>query len=248
MSADYRDARLKIDRAKKHIADFTCAHIALENSYTSTIEDCSYGGQAVIHEIPNLRNALDDMSLIAGDAIHNLRSALDFAWYSTILRLLPDKITDKTNFPVRETRESLHAALHGIEVDIRLPSLYEFILNTIQPYKGGHNEIVWTLHQLDISDKHILVLHLDPIGGVNGISVRDANGELILGNSMAARCSDGRFMISFPKGFTIEDKGKMSFAVTLEEAGIFECVPAEGFLSNLNNFTLYTVQLLENFT
>jgi hypothetical protein len=68
----------------------------------------------VVHEIPELRTALDELALIAGDAIHNLRSALDFAWYSTILRLLPDKISDSTKFPVRDTRQDVQGGLHGI--------------------------------------------------------------------------------------------------------------------------------------
>lgn len=90
MAALYKDARLKVDRAKKHIADFTAAMIALENACTVTVEQDEEGRDCLTHEIPNSRQALDNLSLIAGDAIHNLRSALDFAWVSTITRLLPD--------------------------------------------------------------------------------------------------------------------------------------------------------------
>jgi hypothetical protein len=38
MGAPFRDARLKIDRAKKHIADFEAAVITQKNTYTATIE------------------------------------------------------------------------------------------------------------------------------------------------------------------------------------------------------------------
>jgi hypothetical protein len=161
MSAIYKDARLKLKRAKKHIADFTAAVNALEDACTATVEYHAQGGQSLKHEIPDADNALDDLSLIAGDAIHNLRSALDFAWYDTISRCLPDKLSDKTKFPVMKTRQDLEGTLHGIEVDTRCPRLFECMVTQIQPYKGGDNSIIWTLHDLDISDKHLLLLSLE---------------------------------------------------------------------------------------
>jgi hypothetical protein len=246
MSTLYKDARLKVQRAKKHIADFTARMIALENTCIATVEHHEQGGQSLIHEIPDVGNALDNLSLIAGDAIHNLRSALDFAWYSTISRCLPDWLSDNTKFPVRETRENVEGALHGIEVDTRCIPLFECIMTQIQPYKGGHNSAVWTLHNLDISDKHLLLLGLDPVGHTAGITVRDASGELHHGSSMAAKGMNGRYVIDFYPGFKVEDKGKLSVAVTLQEAGIFEPVSVESLLSSFGNFTLYTVQLLEN--
>jgi hypothetical protein len=104
MSTLCKDARLKVERAKKHIADFTDSMIALENACTVTVEQDEEGRDSLTHELPNCREVLDNLSLIAGDAIHNLRTALDFAWFSTITRLLPDKVSDKTKFPVRKTR------------------------------------------------------------------------------------------------------------------------------------------------
>jgi hypothetical protein len=246
MSAFYKDARLKIERAQKHIADFTEALIALENTCTSTVEYNANGGDVLIHEIPNPSKALDNLSLITGDAIHNLRTALDFAWVSTISRLLPDKLSPKTKFPVRENREDVHSALHGIEVDTRCSILYECVMSKIQPYNGGHNSAVWTLHDLDIRDKHLLILSLDPIGNIMGIAARNANGELYGAFTWAARGANGRYVCNIPVGHKIENNGVLAFAVTLQEAGIFKSLSVEGLLSSFHNFTLYTVQLLEN--
>ena len=246
MGALYRDARLKVERAKKHITDFTATLIALEDACTATIGYHAQGGESLIHEIPNPTEALDNLSLIAGDAIHNLRSALDFAWVSTITRLLPGKVSDNTKFPVRERRKEVEAALHGIEVDTKCIPLFECIMRQIQPYKGGHNDVVYTLHRLDISDKHLLVLGLDPVGHITGITTRDADGELETGSSRPAQGLNGRYIIDFPRGRKVEDKGKLSVAVKLQEADIFYAVPLERLLSSFGNFTLYTVQLLEN--
>ena len=167
MSASYRDARLKVDRAKKHISDLKADIVALEDTSTATIEyHPDSHAQSVVHEFPNFEKALAELSLIVGDAIHNLHSALDFAWYCTISRHLPDKISDSTKFPVRETRQNLEGALHGIEVDTRCKRLFDCIVSDIQPYKGGHNSAVWTLHNLDIPDKHLLLLGLYPMGHI----------------------------------------------------------------------------------
>lgn len=247
MGAFYRDARLKIERAKKHIADVDTAIDALENSCIATIEYRPDGGQSLKHEIPDLRNGLDNLSLIVGDAFHNLRAAMDFAWYATISGCLPDKLSDATKFPIRETREKVEAALHGIEADTRCNALFECIMSKIQPYKGGHNSAAWTLHDMDISDKHILLLGLDPTGHIKGIAVRDANGELHTeGSSYPAKGMEGRYIIDFERGIKVENHGKLSVTVTLQQAGIFEPVTVDSLLSSFSNFTLYTVQLLEN--
>lgn len=247
MSTLFRDARLKIERAVKHIEDFHSAAIARECTYTVTIEHHpETGAQSLVHEFPNLEKALFDLSLIAGDAIHNLHSALDFAWYSAISRHLPDKISDSTKFPVRRTRQDLEATLRGIEVDTRCKPLFDCIVSVIQPFKGGDNEVIWTLHDLDISDKHLLLLELDPLGHVRGIAIRDKDGQTSRGSSMPAKGTEGRYIIDFESGIQVEDKGKLSVTVTLPEAGIFKPVPVEDLLSDFANFVLYTVKLLEN--
>jgi hypothetical protein len=235
-----RDARLKIERAKKHIADLESAIYALENTCTSTIEHRPDGGQSLKHEIPEFHNALDRLSLIVGDAIHNLRSALDFAWRSTVTRLLPDKVSDTTKFPVRKTRQEVEAALHGIEIDTRCKPLFDCIISQIQPYEGSTNSVIWTLHDLDISDKHLLLLGLDQSGLIVHIAIRDQNGELHAGASWHAKGLEGRYIIDFALGLQVENKGKFSVTVILQEAGIFKSLPVVG------NFTFHTVKLLEN--
>jgi hypothetical protein len=246
MGTVFRDAYLKIDRANKHIADLKSALVAQENTYTATIEHHPNGGQSLIHEFPDFENSLRDLSLIVGDAIHNLRSALDFAWRSTISKHLPDKISARTKFPVRDTRQDLESTLHGIEVDTRCKRLFDCVVLEIQPYKGGNNSAIWTLHNLDIFDKHLLPLGLDPTGHIRGISIKDSNGEIHRGSSMPAKSIGGRYILTFESGLHIENKGKLSVTVTLQEAGIYKPVPVLSLLQGFSNFVFHTAQLLEN--
>jgi hypothetical protein len=243
MQESYTDARLKVKRAKKHIADFTAAVIALEDSCISTIESLPHGGQSLKHEVPGIEVALRELSLISGDAIHNLNSALDFAWHSTISRCLPERISRYTKFPVYEKKQDLVAALNGIEADKRSPRLFDCIVTQIQPYKGGRNSIVLMLHKLDISDKHTLTLNLSTFTSAEGISVRDAAGDLHHGATMGTIGS--RFFVDFYPGFQVEHKGKLSLTVTIEQADIFKTVPGESLLSTLANVTLNVLHALE---
>jgi hypothetical protein len=246
MSTLYRHARLKAEWAKKHIADVNAAVHALENTSTATVEHHPNGGQTLKHEIPNLGESLDKLSLMVGDALHNARAAMDFAWYSTIERCLPDKLSNSTKFPIRKERENVEGALHGIEVDTRCPALFDLVMFKIKPYDGEHDCIAWTLHDLDISDKHLLLLSLSPMGNIRGITIRDANGKLERGSSWEAKGFEGRYIVPFECGLNIEDKGKLSFSVTLQEAGLFNYLPIESLLKRFGDFALAVVQLLEN--
>jgi hypothetical protein len=139
MGAIYKDARLKAEWSKKHVSKVCAAIDALEDACTATVEHRPNGGQTLKHEIPNLRESLDLLSLMVGDALHNARTALDFAWYRTIERCIPDKLSDWTKFPIRETRDGVEGALRGIEIDKRCPALFDCVMFKVQPYGGGYN-------------------------------------------------------------------------------------------------------------
>jgi hypothetical protein len=245
---EFRDARLKVRRAKKHIEDLKVAIVALEGTYVSRIEQHPQSNaQSLVHEVPDVENTLADLSLIVGDVIHNLHAALDFAWYSTLSTCLPDKISDSTKFPVRETRQQLEAALHGIDVDTRCKGLLDCIVAEIQPYKRGHNGVVWTIHDLDIRDKHLLRLDLASQANISGIVVRDKNGELHRGFTMAIE-SPGPYFVDYEAGIQIEEKGKLNVAITLADAGMYKVVEVESLLSSFARYVAYVIGLLESAT
>ena len=242
------DARLKIKRANKHIEDMNSALPALEQNYTSAIErDPNTGIQQVTHFSSDLQSQIQELSLIVGDIIHNLRAALDFAWHSTVERHHIHKSSrSHRKFPVCDNRKKLEDALHGIEIDtLHHPDLFNLLMSELQPYKGGKNGVVYTLNELDASDKHLLLLDLTPWGMIRDIVIRDKNGNISKGRGMPAPAV-GRHTISFERNITIEDKGKVSVTVTLKEAGIFHGVPISGLLPSFSKYVLHIVNLLEN--
>lgn len=248
MSTEFRDARLKIKRAKQHFEETKTAILALENSYISATKKNEHGITELIHEVPDCESQLLNLSLIVGDALHNLHSALDFAWASVIKKWVPNACSDNTKFPFRSDGPNLEGALHGIKVDIVCPALFRVVVNNIQPYIGGKGARLRALHELDILDKHLLLLGLTPNAEITGISVRDTNGQIYRGNATSVEDHRGPlFVVPFERGIEVHQKGKLAFNITIKEAGIFEDVPVLELLSTLFHHVTYVVQLLEQF-
>src|SRR5271156_6411477 len=94
------NSRLKIDRANKHIADIKKRLVALQDSEASAIEiDSETGGERLKHDFGD-RMAFRDIALMLGDAIHNLKCALDYTWLETIQGLAPAAVSSFAKFPV----------------------------------------------------------------------------------------------------------------------------------------------------
>lgn len=243
--ADFcHDAALKVERANKHIGDVKDAIRLLEQTYTGDIQiDKETGRQEITHRVPQFAVDLQKLSLIVGDAIHNLHTALDFAWCDTIKRRLPDKLSPYTKFPVAKTAQELEARLHGIQVDSRCKTLFDFIVSVVRAYDGPHNSAVWTLHDLDINDKHVILLKHAPHAAIQGIVLRDNDGHIYRGQSMAV-ARYGPYTVSFGTGVHVEDKGILSVDITLEEAGPFQSVRIDELLPFFSYNVFYIVKRL----
>jgi hypothetical protein len=135
------------------------------------------------------------LSVEVGAYINVLRTSLDILATSLAYRYgVPHP--DKTYFPVANSREDfLRGNYKRKEFVEGLPDLPRTLLENLFPYKGG-NDLLWALHQLDITRKHrnllfvelhpatLTIIGLDavdvftPIGGSGFVS---ANQETIVG-------------------------------------------------------------------
>src|ERR1700731_3577596 len=246
MSEVFRDARLKVQRANKHIADLEAAILALKENYTATVvQNVDTGHQDLIHAIPEFAGAVDEMALIAGDAIHNLKTSLDFAWMSTLRKHVPTANLDCAKFPVYPSRRELESALNGVPINTRSnPSLFGLVVSDIQPFEGGHNGVVYALHKLDISDQHLLLLGLVPLAGIDGIMVQKPDGEVVRGFAGATQNAPP-YVIAFDGNIRIKDKGKLTFHIVLKEAGIYDSVHIMEVLPKFSQVVSYYIELLE---
>jgi len=82
----------------------------------------------------------------------------------------PDRYT---KFPFYETRSELVGAMNGKLK--AAPEISRLIRDEIKPYKGG-NGLLYGLHDLDIVDKHRLLIPIVSIVELRGASGEDERG------------------------------------------------------------------------
>jgi len=152
---------LKINRAEKHIEDLELASQAFIKSRPYDIRpEINPDTHERSYHLVDAREIPDEIVSICGDAIHNLRSALDHLAYQLVLVSgnIPDK---RTCFPIADSAEeytspSFRRKIKGMRQDVINA------IDAVHPYKGG-NDLLWRLNQLDIIDKHRLLLAIESI-------------------------------------------------------------------------------------
>jgi hypothetical protein len=95
-----------------------------------------------------------EFSLLAGDAIHNLRAALDL----TIFGLIKDRAPSVENiaFPFAKSEKALESTIMSRQIQFAGKKVVEAV-TAMKPYPGG-NAVLCAVHDLDIGDKHRLLL------------------------------------------------------------------------------------------
>ena len=111
------------------------------------------------HYISSLKPIPQMLSLIAGDAIQNLRTALDYL----IVQLVDahsgdvgEKRLRKIFFPMFESAEEMTPSEIKRKIGGVSPDAKKGIL-ALKPYKGGNNDL-WGLHELNRVEKHRLLI------------------------------------------------------------------------------------------
>jgi hypothetical protein len=242
MDRTFDGARLKIERANKHIADVEARLSALAQSYVVRIKrNPALGNEVIEHDLTD-RNAGVELALLIGDAIHNLHCALD---YGCVERVAPEQVDKFAKFPVYSTLKALEGALKGRKIDVASPKLYALIVSQIKPYHAGHFDL-WAIHKLDISDKHRLLIPVVGLGAVDGIELEDKAGgtETIKDGWTPAQPPPIR--IPIPLGYHIKNNGKFSVEVIFDEGTPVESLEVSDTLSRFSRVVVQVVEQLES--
>jgi hypothetical protein len=149
-----RSAHLKIERAKKHIADLNAERLRFlgTDPYVGVPKFLPEANstQYVLQSLPDIP---DSIPLILGDAVHDLRAALDYLACEIVRSVGVEP--KGVYFPICETVEKYKSESNGKVKG--MPQAAKDEIDKIQPY-GGENDGLWGLHTLDIIDKHRLLL------------------------------------------------------------------------------------------
>jgi hypothetical protein len=164
-------SRLKVERAKQHIDDINNAITEFLASDFYTVSVDRHPKQLSNHLCIDIKPTpfpFRGATLVIGDALHNLRSALDILYDGFV-----NGPTDWTRFPILDTREKLVNAIDSaLEKKQITSAVYDLILEGVKPYAAG-NHSLWGLHDMNIRDKHQLLIPLLKLFRFDGIRLED---------------------------------------------------------------------------
>lgn len=151
--------RIKIERAKKHLADLEAQIVASRNDYRHIVirkTDSPIGGAFQMSGDPTHKALRLPVDVIAGagDVVHNLRSALDHLAYQLAVVGTPTvEPSRRIEFPIAKDAATYESEKARKVEGIRPEAVK--VIDALQPYKGGcHGDALWRIHELDNIDKH----------------------------------------------------------------------------------------------
>lgn len=243
MDAIFNGPKLKVKRANQHISQLN----ELLNAFVNTdfcrlhVEENRDTGDYVL-KFEMTKPIPEEIPLIIGDAIHNLRSALDLM-ACEIVTLSEGTPSKWTNFPIRNTKKELEATLNGGEIKIAGTDIIALILDVIKPYKGG-NDTLCALHSLDIADKHKLLLPIISVVALTHVNAKA--GGIIFTDCTFAVGEGGKLnILGMPRNFELQGYGKPAIAISFDKGQPLEGQPVVPTLHQLSQVVLGIIQTFE---
>jgi hypothetical protein len=164
-------ATLKIERAAKHVADLN-ALFRKNSPFSYILERNANTGECATFAKKN-EPVIDEAGLICGDVVHNLRSALDHAYWGIVSPFATiDRERRRIQFPFCESQTRLEETIKNTLGD-RAGANFEAILKRLRPHgEAGGNELLYLIHELNIIDKHRLLIPTGDYTRLTGDLVR----------------------------------------------------------------------------
>jgi len=259
MTAAEKIARihLKIERAKKHINDLYAAEEAFHGPkpHELSVKHHLDTGKKEIY-ISHLAKIPDEIGIIAGDAFHNLRSALDHLARQLSLMLPGANPDNEFNFPFFNRANQFETFLKGIKKTLRKDAID--VLAAVQPYKGGRGHQLWVLNRLDNIDKHRIIITVGTANvGIKFGPKKTAEiarmfasiGETYVGalrrESPITGLKVGNVLHTFLPNEEFDKDMQFHFKIALDEPGIIECKPLIETLQHFSDLVSGTVTMFK---
>ncbi|WP_333900173.1 hypothetical protein [Agrobacterium pusense] len=247
----FEGAKLKILWAKRHIQDIEkllksyleSDFYTLKNEY-----DDKAGFYRVTFEIK--KEAPQVIPLLIGDAIHNLRVALDH-----IAAEIVGVHSASISFPFHENKHNHTNAEgkllgHAKTIDDAKPGLGRFIVDEIRPYSDGDgNKLLWSLSKLDNMDKHRLLIPTVTLTGVSLSDLYDKENDIKISMMSSSVTKEGVIdLIGSDNPFVIRGKIEPHFSAFFGEATYFDNDPIVETLSKICVAVSEALAKIETFT
>jgi hypothetical protein len=244
--------RLKVKRAHRHIDELMQRTSPLDPSlYTIAVEKTP---KSVIHKNATVfqlayrpkKPIPETLALAIGDAIHNLRAALDHL-ANAVIRAWHPSPEEKGYFPMGPKREDFVASRHFAPIEEAIPGAKKFLLEKIRP-EDGANERLWAFGTLDNDDKHNLILPTVTFAQISNINA------VLPGNNIMRNCGAGgdatrpSIIIRSEGGpISVENNLQTSVDVKFGQGTTFENEPVIPTLLQFAELTSETLNSFERF-
>jgi hypothetical protein len=164
---DFSGVWVKLERAKEHINDLEARVQTFKQAKPyRAFRYCELDTGDLVFEVKASDQPPLWWSAILGDAIHNLRSSLDLL-VCELVDAAGNSVKTTTGFPIMKDADAF--ASNSLRKVKGAPETAVELIKAAKPYKGG-NDAFWRLHQLDITDKHKLLV---PVGMANVTIIYD---------------------------------------------------------------------------
>jgi hypothetical protein len=154
---------LKLKRAHYHISDFNrrADEFLAERPFVLWERHHRKAGKTILFVKEN-KPIPPEFALIVGDAVHNLRAALDWTLFQMVWDRSPKPHRVQFPFPKDNTPKASNDAFTNSQVEFAGDKVVEEI-RKCQPWPTG-NFALYFIHLIDIQDKHRLPLLNDASG------------------------------------------------------------------------------------
>lgn len=150
-------SNLKIDRATKHIVELNEV-LRKQRPFSYVVETNTKAGERSTFAKKNIP-VIQEIALICGDAVHNLRAALDHAYWEIVSPFATtEREFNAIQFPFSKTAARLEEAITNRLAHKVSPAFHKALLDLNLHEELGGNEYLGLIHRLDVIDKHKLLV------------------------------------------------------------------------------------------
>lgn len=149
-------AYLKVKRAEKHLAELSQLFKRGKPFGYYLETNCKTGERATFAKRDE--EVANEAAIVIGDVLHNLRAAIDHAyWNCTEKHAKSDGERRNIQFPITSSEAALRdSVLPGLPS--RVSQDFANALASLKPYRDGGNLLLCAIHDLDVMDKHKLLI------------------------------------------------------------------------------------------
>jgi hypothetical protein len=247
--------RSKLSRAQAHLTDVNARINSLlgPDGYSQEVVDTGFENRELVIRAKAPKTTDSTLSLVIGDCVHNVRSALDhLVLQLAVLNNRRKEAERKTAFPIALDREAFDGATRGRVAPFVAKEALDAI-EELQPYRTlnpedslplGRRAVLWVLSELDNIDKHRIILVAQPqirvegfdaVGGAPKVKAHEKWSPLVDGQEVA------RF-----EGF-LPTKLRLEFATIIHFQDTGLCCDGMGVQSTLENIVDLVSHIINEF-